>query len=123
MRELTPGQQRIAKAMSEAELQDAIIGCARTFSYTVAHFRPALTKHGWRTPVAADGKGFPDLLLAKERPADLIAVELKREGQDPTPDQIKWLRVLAPSIPVFIWRPSNWLAGEVEQVFRIGITR
>ena len=47
--------------MSERELQDAVIQLARLLGWRVAHFRPAMTTRGWRTPVSADGAGFPDL--------------------------------------------------------------
>ena len=60
--------------MTETELQAAVIEVAHLFGWRCAHFRPAMTKHGWRTPVAADGAGWPDLLLCRER---TIAVELK----------------------------------------------
>ena len=52
--------------MTEADLQQAVIECARTLGWMVAHFRPALRQSGrWSTPVQADGKGFPDLVLAR----------------------------------------------------------
>jgi hypothetical protein len=49
--------------VAERDFQSAVVPCARLFGWRVAHFRAAQTKHGWRTPVEADGKGFPDLLL------------------------------------------------------------
>lgn len=40
--------------------------CSRCgLGYRVAHFRPEKTAHDWRTAVAADGKGYPDLAMAK----------------------------------------------------------
>ena len=53
----------VAKGMSESALQDNVIELAHVLNYVVAHFRPARTAHGWVTPVSADGKGFPDLVL------------------------------------------------------------
>lgn len=52
----------IRPSISEAELQSAVIELARTLGYRVAHFRAARTAQGWRTPVEADGAGFPDLV-------------------------------------------------------------
>lgn len=43
----------------ERQWQAQVIELARILGWRVAHFRPALTKHGWRTPVQADGAGFP----------------------------------------------------------------
>ena len=45
----------------------------------VAHFRPPRTVHGWRTAVAADGAGFPDLVMV--RGSRLLAAELKSERE------------------------------------------
>ena len=61
--------------MTEAQFQSAIVELARLLGYRVAHFRAAKTAHGWRTPVAADGAGWPDLTLAK--PGRLLFVECK----------------------------------------------
>lgn len=63
-----------APLTTEAMFQIEIIELARILGWRVAHFRPAQTRHGWRTPVAADGKGFPDLVLVRER---VIYAELK----------------------------------------------
>ena len=53
-------------SMSEAVLQDAVIELANLKGWTVAHFRPAQNARGdWRTPVAAQGKGFPDLVMVR----------------------------------------------------------
>jgi hypothetical protein len=64
----------VVATMAEAELLDNVIELAHLFGWRVAHFRPAMTKHGWRTPVSADGKGFVDLVLVRDR---TIFVELK----------------------------------------------
>lgn len=60
--------------ISEKAWQSQVLDLARIFGWTVAHFRPAQTSKGWRTPVAADGAGFPDLLLVRDR---VLYVELK----------------------------------------------
>ena len=72
-----------------------------------AHFRPARTAHGWRTPVAADGAGFPDLILV--RGDRLLAAELKTESGTLTPAQSEWLEALAAAgMETFVWRPDDW---------------
>lgn len=95
---------------TEAQLQDAVIELATILQWTVAHFRPARTEKGWRTPVAAHGKGFPDLLLARER---VVAIELKSERGRLTPEQAEWLDVLAiAGVECHVFRPSDWRAIE-----------
>jgi hypothetical protein len=63
-------------------------------------------------------KGFPDLVLAKKR--RLIIAELKRTGEDPTPEQLEWLEVLGsvPDILVVVWRTEDWVSGAVEAELR-----
>lgn len=108
----------LASTMTEAQLQDAIIDLARTLGWTIAHFRPARTTHGWRTPVAADGAGFPDLVLC--RPPRVLFAELKREKGRTSLGQEMWLRALArcPGVTTALWRPSDWLSGEIERELR-----
>jgi len=104
--------------VTEAELQDAVVAAARLFGYRVAHFRSARTARGWRTPVAADGAGFPDLCLA--RPGELAFVELKAAEGRLSADQAAWLDVLGRTgrCGVHVWRPEDWLDGTVEARLR-----
>lgn len=97
--------------VTEAQLQQAVIETARTFGWRVAHFRPAQTKHGWRTPVAADGKGFPDLCMVNPRSGRLIFAELKASKGKLTAEQEAWMRDLAAALPaadVCLWTPEDW---------------
>jgi hypothetical protein len=75
--------------VTEAEFQDQVIHLARLYGWRCAHFRPARTEKGWRTPVQADGKGFPDLVLV--RGPELIAAELKADKGRVSPEQQAWL--------------------------------
>lgn len=103
--------------MNEAELSANVIEAARLRGWVVAHFRPARTEHGWRTPVEADGAGFPDLVLA--RPPRLIFAELKGERGRLSEPQQAWLELLGEvegPLEVFVWRPEHWLAGAVDAV-------
>lgn len=98
----------------EKDWQRQVIDLARLLKWRVAHFRPAMTKHGWATPVAADGKGFPDLCLVRER---LIFAELKRDGGKLADDQRIWLAALEHAgIEVHVWRPAD--AEQVLQTLR-----
>lgn len=75
----------------EADLQRAFIDVARTLGYKCAHFRAAMTKHGWRTPVQADGKGFPDLMMFGH--GRRVAVEFKH-STGMSEEQEEWRDVL-----------------------------
>ncbi|HET9755290.1 MAG TPA: hypothetical protein VFP66_02210 [Candidatus Limnocylindrales bacterium] len=87
----------------ERDLQDQVLDLARLLGWRVAHFRAARTAHGWRTPVSADGAGFPDLVLIRGR--RLVVAELKRSVKNrPTPNQLDWLAAFrAAGVEVYVW--------------------
>lgn len=95
-----------------------IVDLGRTLGWRVAHFKPVLASYPgarkqWMTPVAADGKGFPDLLLVRER---VIAVEVKGDGDRLRSEQQAWLDAFGiAGIETFVWTPKQWgPAGEIE---------
>lgn len=91
----------------ELEFQRAVIETARLSGWRVAHFRPARTEHGWRTPVEADGAGFPDLVLLKR--GRCVFVELKSGSGKVTREQAVWLDELSDTPnEVYVWRPQDW---------------
>ena len=94
--------------ISEADLQTAIVDLAHLYGWHVAHFRPAMTTHGWRTPVSADGKGFPDLCMVKGN--KLIFWEVKSGRQLPSKEQTEWLERLShiDGVTVGVVYPDNW---------------
>lgn len=51
--------------------------------------------------------GFPDVLALRE--GRLIAAELKRAGQDPTPAQTRWLEAFQAvrTVDVYLWTPAD----------------
>ena len=94
--------------ISEAEFLRQVIELAELLHWEVAHFRPAQTSKGWRTPVQGSlGKGWPDLVLAK--PGRLLFAELKRDGRKPTPEQGRVLAMLAATgAEVWQWMPADF---------------
>jgi hypothetical protein len=73
------------------------------------HIRPARRADGsWRTPVAGDGRGWPDLTLV--RPPRLLFVELKSARGKLRPEQSDWLDVLRllPGAEVYLSTPADW---------------
>lgn len=91
----------------ERAFQDQVIRLAHHLRWRVAHFRPAQNSRGdWRTPVAADGKGFPDLVLVRDR---VIYAELKTDRGVLRPEQRAWVEALEKAgCEVHIWRPKHW---------------
>jgi hypothetical protein len=105
--------------VSEAELQKAVIDLARRLGWRTAHFRTSRTQSGgWATAVQGDGKGFPDLVMVGDR--RVLFVELKAKGKHPTIEQRDWLDRLtdAPGVETYVWRPTDWTNGTIEQTLR-----
>ena len=102
--------------MSERDFQQQITDLATVLGWLWCHFRPAQTSKGWRTPVSGPlGKGFPDLMMLRERDRRLIFAELKRDGAKTTPDQDFVLRELGwlasgdgRRVETYVWRPSDF---------------
>lgn len=110
--------------MTEKELQDAVVDCARRLGWRVAHFGAARVGKGDRyiTPVAYDGKGFPDLTMA--RAGRVIFAELKSAEGVLGREQADWLDALwsrgnaAATHAMHVWTPADWHAGVVEAALR-----
>jgi len=97
----------VASLISERDWMRQVTDAAELFGWAWAHFRPAMTSKGWRTPVSGPlGKGFPDLVLVRDD--RLLFAELKRQdarGLDP--DQQRVLELLGEAVPVYTWRPAD----------------
>lgn len=93
--------------ITEAELQRQVTDLASILGWQWVHFRPAQTRHGWRTPVSGPlGEGWPDLVLV--RGPDIVFVELKRSDRDqPTAKQLRVLSVLSAVGPTLVVRPAD----------------
>lgn len=77
----------------EDQLLDFVLHAARTFRWRIAHFRGVRTVRPdgslrYLTPVQADGKGFPDLVLVRDR---IVFAELKgHKYRKLEPEQQQW---------------------------------
>lgn len=101
------GRDVLARSMSEAELQSAVIARARALGWRWYH-----THDSRRSP-----GGFPDLVLVNAARGRLIFAELKREGGRFRPGQEEWLSDLRRAHGgVYVWRPSDLLIGEIDRV-------
>ena len=101
--------------LTERQFQRQVMDAARALGWLRAHFRPAPSAQGWRTPVEGDGAGFPDLVLV--RPPRVLFVELKSDTGKLTDAQRVWLNQLSLCGQEFyVWRPSDW--ARVEEALR-----
>jgi hypothetical protein len=95
--------------ITERQFMEQVLQLAAIFGWEAVHFRPAETRHGWRTPVQGSmGKGWPDLVLVRDD--RLIAAELKRDGAKATPEQERVLRLLGATghVETYLWHPAAW---------------
>jgi hypothetical protein len=75
---------------TESEMTTAILEAARILGWRCAHFRPALTRRGWRTAVQGDGAGFPDLVMVHGPAGRCWFVELKTRTGRLSTEQEAW---------------------------------
>lgn len=95
--------------MTGTQLQESVVGEAHLYGLRVAHFRPARTEKGWRTAVAYDAQGWPDLTIVG---AGVIYREIKRDDEDLTDEQTAWLqRLVAADQDAKVWRPADRRSG------------
>jgi hypothetical protein len=94
--------------VSEKLLQGAVYDCARRLGYLAYHVFDA----------RRSAPGFPDLVLIK--PPRLIVAELKTEKGRLSAHQEVWLHrfLQIDGVEVYLWKPSQWLSGEVEAILR-----
>lgn len=100
--------------MTEDELETAVTQLCAVLHLHTAHFRPAMTRPGrWVTPVAGQGKGWPDWTIVG--PGGILFRELKSETGKPSPEQVVWLEKLrAAGGDADVWRPADWRSGRVQ---------
>lgn len=109
---ITAAQYR--RSMDEEQLLASVLDLAKQLDILTAHFRPARTADGWRTAVAGDGKGFPDLLLVGLE--GVLWRELKGEKGRTSREQERWLCALSEAGEnAAIWRPTDWALGTIQQ--------
>jgi hypothetical protein len=109
--------------VTRSSWETVVLDALALYRWRVAHFRPARMADGsWRTPVAAQGKGFPDLVIVRDQ--SLGFVELKSDADRLRPEQLDWQLALASvsavsaHVLVEVWRPSNF--DRVMQLIRDG---
>lgn len=104
------------KLLRGGQLQKAIVATARALGWRVAHFPPVQTERGWRVPVGADGKGWPDLVLVRER---VLVLEVKGAGDYLKPEQEMWLGAFRlAGVTALVATPVMWAEGAIEAELR-----
>ncbi|MEV1013727.1 MULTISPECIES: hypothetical protein [unclassified Micromonospora] len=108
----------MTRGKPEEDLQRDILKLCKLFGLHTAHFRPGLTQTGkWRTAVAGDGKGWPDLTIVG--PGGVLFRELKSATGSRTADQRNWAEWLTEAgADVAVWKPRDWQSGRIEQELR-----
>jgi hypothetical protein len=105
----------LASQVSEADFQRDVIDFAKRRGWLVQHSRPAYNKSGRISTPLQGHKGFPDLVLVRDR---VLFVELKKVGAYPTPEQRTWIARLqalqGDYVRCLVWRPTDW--PEIEAV-------
>lgn len=92
--------------MKGKDLQKGIIDLAHTYQWFVVHNPTVETKQGWRTALAADSRGFVDLLCFRER---TVAIEVKGDGDRLSAEQKEWeVRLRRAGVEYYVVRPADW---------------
>ncbi len=120
---LTPNQQLIAKSMSEAELARNVESLLDLYKWRWCHFRPAVvTKNGEKTyrTALSGSPGFFDYVAVKQDGSRLVFFELKSEKGKQSKEQEIWhiLFLNRPGLKVYLWKPSDWLSGDIEKALK-----
>ena len=103
----------IAYLMPERELQNNVIEMAERLGLLVYHTHDSRRSQ----------PGFPDLVIAGKR--GIVYAELKRQRGKLTDEQQAWRQAIEATAgrswtghEYHLWRPHDWLSGDVEDVLR-----
>ncbi len=103
--------QKCQRTRLEDEFQELVVGLARVCGWTVYHI-PDSRK--------GTARGFPDLVIAKMNPSQVIVAELKKQKGIATKEQRNWINVFDDVFAFmdgsgsYIWKPSD--AEEVWEI-------
>jgi len=96
-------------AITEPEWQATVAEIAKIGGWKRAHFRPARTDKGWRTPGQYEGgKGWPDLVLVHPHRQLVLFRELKSARGRLDDDQARWRKWLTEAGADYdVWTPAD----------------
>jgi hypothetical protein len=97
----------LARGMSEAQLQQAVVNLGEVFRWRLIYHVPDSR--------LVTSPGFPDLVMAGH--GRLVFAELKSHRGRIRPDQQRWINALAEAgAEVYVWRPADLLDGTIREV-------
>jgi hypothetical protein len=99
----------IAKGMTEDDLLTGVMQLLTLRRWLWTHSRRS------DRAILQGDPGFPDIIAV--RPPRLLAIELKSARGRVGPMQPEWLdRLQKSGAESYVWRPTDWLSGEIERV-------
>ncbi len=107
--------------ITEKQLLATVVEMAEANSWLVYHQldQGGVTEDGRMWHGMRIGPGFPDLVLVRPRPYQLLFRELKSEKGKLSDAQQKWLTyLLYAEADARIWRPSDLVSGLIEETLR-----
>jgi len=104
--------------ISERDFLRQVTQLAEIRGFSWLHIRPGMTRDSWRTPISGPlGKGWPDLILARVKDRRILAIELKRDGNKASDEQIAVLATLeGAGVECHVLRPTDW--PMIERILR-----
>lgn len=112
---LTPQERQLRQVPEKGPdgLMARYADAAKLMGWKIMHISDSrqMVRRGGRYVIVGDPecKGWPDLFLCHRRTGRALAVEVKRETEDPSDAQAEWLDTLSLcGIDTFVLRPSNW---------------
>ena len=109
--------------MSESKLQSRVIERAKRRGWDyIAHAGrgiAAFTRTGEPIFVTQMAKGWPDVFMMRTRDKRVLVMELKKETEEPTEEQVNWLYAMnLCGIPAIVVKPSDLREGRVNSVLK-----
>lgn len=96
-----------APRMTEADWSRQLRELMAIYGWQHVHFRPALTKHGYRTPGSGDlAAGWPDFVLVRDR---VIFVEIKGPtGRLSAKQTLVLAQLREAGAETYVWSPDDF---------------
>jgi hypothetical protein len=107
----------LSECISESAFRKQVIDLGRLLGWRIAAIRPVRVQRRngetyFETPMEADGVGWPDLFMVHTYSLwPPVALELKRIGGRPTPEQLAWIGDMnRAGIDARVVTPDDWNA-------------
>lgn len=106
------GARRVPRVEPEQALLERVLRALKADGWLTLHISDSrmIVNRGGRFCLTADPEcaGFPDVYAIYTATGRAVAIECKRRGQRPRPNQVTWLDALAGSgVATFVITPAN----------------